>query len=247
MAGPFVSNALDFPNLTVKATPIGADSILIKDSVTGNAEQALISTLPSSGASAKSVFAMGYGNANNDFYYPLSGGPTANTVSLVANTLYCLPIIIPISTLFTKIGVEVTTGSGSTSMRLGIYDNGGTGGYPGARIVDAGTVSTVTGGLVVTATISQTLLGAYWLVGICNSASPIFRAMGGLATLNGQINLSHLLGFVGTAVGTDAVVGLSEASVASYFTALPASLSADTFSVVANGVTPAVSAIFLKV
>lgn len=45
----FWTNALDFPNLTVKGSPIGADSILIADSTTspaGQPKQALISSLP---------------------------------------------------------------------------------------------------------------------------------------------------------------------------------------------------------
>lgn len=43
----FYSNSLNFPNLTVKGSPVGADTILIADSAGGGApKQALISTLP---------------------------------------------------------------------------------------------------------------------------------------------------------------------------------------------------------
>lgn len=53
----FFSNALNFPNLTVKGTPVGADSILISDSAAGGIpKQALISTLPASGAASALVF-----------------------------------------------------------------------------------------------------------------------------------------------------------------------------------------------
>lgn len=41
------TNSLNFPNLTVKAAPVGADIILIADSAAGNEpKQSLISTLP---------------------------------------------------------------------------------------------------------------------------------------------------------------------------------------------------------
>lgn len=43
----FYSNSLNFPNLTVKAAPVGADIILIADSAAANQpKQSLISTLP---------------------------------------------------------------------------------------------------------------------------------------------------------------------------------------------------------
>lgn len=47
MPGPFVTNSLNFPNLTSKASPVGADILLIADSAAGNAvKQCLISSLP---------------------------------------------------------------------------------------------------------------------------------------------------------------------------------------------------------
>lgn len=45
----FYSNSLNFPNLTVKASPTGSDSVLISDAAAGGIpKQALISTLPAS-------------------------------------------------------------------------------------------------------------------------------------------------------------------------------------------------------
>ena len=52
----FVSNSLDFPNLTVKSSPVGADILLIADSAAGNAlKQTLVSDLPFAPASGATV------------------------------------------------------------------------------------------------------------------------------------------------------------------------------------------------
>jgi hypothetical protein len=52
----FVTNSLDFPNLTNKATPIGADIILLADSASGNAvKQTTISALPFAPATGTAV------------------------------------------------------------------------------------------------------------------------------------------------------------------------------------------------
>lgn len=247
------NNALGLFNVTVKTTPIGADLLPIGDSaVTGTPlKQATIANVIAAGggASAKSIFAIGYGNSNNDFYLPTSAVPSTGTFSVVASTLYCMPIIIPISTTFTKIGVEITSANAGAACRLGIYDNTGTGGYPGAKVVDAGTVVTTSNGVVL-ATISQVLQGAYWLVAIQGAGnSTQFRGLGsGIAGSTASVHASHVLGFTGTSTTATAVAGLSEASVSSYFTALPSSLSADTFAVVANASSAASSPlVFLKV
>lgn len=68
----FVTNSLNFPNLTNKATPVGADILLIADSAASNAlKQCLISSLP---------------------FAPLAGGTivnvTAATQALVKGSIY---------------------------------------------------------------------------------------------------------------------------------------------------------------
>lgn len=65
MATPFYSNSLNFPNLTAKGSPVGADSVLISDSAAGGAiKQALISNLPFTSVSFPITLAQGGTNAN---------------------------------------------------------------------------------------------------------------------------------------------------------------------------------------
>lgn len=236
MAGPFVSNPIDFPNLPVKGSPIGADSIPIYDSVAGLFKQALISSLPaSSGNGPTQTF--GIGNALTNFRVPFTSSLSASTIVMVASTLYCMPFNIPFATTFTKIGIEVGVVGASSSTRLGIYDSSGPQGFPGARILDAGTVDTHTSTGLKTITINQLLQGNYWLVQICNATAPQLRAVAGGATVTFP-ETAQCIGATGTAAFTSVAIGLSEASVAGYFTALPSSLAADTFSILpaVNGV-----------
>lgn len=69
----FYSNSLNFPNLTSKATPVGADIIMIGDSAAGNIpKQCLISSLPfapSAGLSIVNVTAATQALAKNSCYF----------------------------------------------------------------------------------------------------------------------------------------------------------------------------------
>lgn len=79
--------------------------------------------------------------------------------------LRCVPIWIPGSIAFSEIGVVLTTvGSANSKIRLGIYGDDGSGAYPGALILDAGTVATIATPGAKAIAISQTLTqGWYWL------------------------------------------------------------------------------------
>lgn len=99
---------------------------------------------------------------------------TTTTAAISANTLYAVPFYVPVSHTYPTINLSVTTGVGGTSIRLGIYsDNAG---YPGALVIDAGTISSA-GVAVGTLTINQLLSsGWYWLVGVGDGA-PTVRAI----------------------------------------------------------------------
>jgi hypothetical protein len=81
------------------------------------------------------------------------------------------PLHIPVACEIGRNACEVTAGGSPNSMvRLGIYADNGFG-YPGARVLDAGTVNGTTTGIKELA-ISQALAaGRYWLVG-CNQGAP---------------------------------------------------------------------------
>ena len=77
-----------------------------------------------------------------------------------------IPVYIPIffgqTTTLDRIAIEVTSAQAATTVRLGIYDNDGTGGAPNTRIADFGTVSSATTG-VKELTISQSVSGLVYL------------------------------------------------------------------------------------
>lgn len=107
--------------------------------------------------------------------------------TLVADRLYAMPFVAPGRTGCTldRLAINVTTGSAGAA-RLGIYNDSS--GYPGTRLLDAGTVDT-TSIAVVSATISQALVpgNRYWLVYVSN-ATPAIRSI--------PVNsCSHALGF----------------------------------------------------
>jgi len=181
--------------------------------------------------------AFGYGNTLTNYTFPVNVASGSTSASpMVANTIYCFPFNITISTTFTSIGLRVNSVSANT-VRLGIYDATGIGGYPGARVLDAGTVSTSGTNGEKTIAISQLLYGNYWLVMISSGAPSINICSTGLIADN-------VIGGVST-TQTSQLMALTKASVGSYFTALPASLSSDTFTYVTT--TTSFFGMFLKV
>jgi hypothetical protein len=56
----FVTNNLDFPNLTVKGTPVGADLVLIADSAASNEiKQATVTSIQGAGTGITAAKAYG--------------------------------------------------------------------------------------------------------------------------------------------------------------------------------------------
>jgi hypothetical protein len=81
----------------------------------------------------------------------------------VEDTTYFQPFFVPVATTFSTIGCQATSAhTGTTSVRLGIYNNGTN--IPTTVALDAGTVSVAVANSVYTITVNQTLQpGWYWL------------------------------------------------------------------------------------
>lgn len=105
-----------------------------------------------------------YGTTPNRWHTSHIGNGQSNTV-MTANTMDAIPFATSQAITLDRIGIYVTTGVANTNARLGIYSDNGSY-YPGALLLDAGTVSTATSSTVVTITISQVLSAnsLYWLV-----------------------------------------------------------------------------------
>lgn len=110
---------------------------------------------------------------NSGYYYtPLLGGTPATGV--VANNLCTyLPIYIGKQSTFDRIAL--TTGpsfSGTSTVRLGIFNNDETTGKPSTLVLDAGTVSCSVANTLHAITINQTLSrNWYWLAAVTQGAA----------------------------------------------------------------------------
>jgi len=108
------------------------------------------------------------GSKSNVWYYL---GQTATTSNAMGNgTLRGMGVYIPTAKTIDRIGAEVTSaGESGSVVRLGIYNDDGTG-YPGALLLDAGTIDG-TSATVQPITISQAVnAGLYWFVAAVQAA-----------------------------------------------------------------------------
>lgn len=151
----------------VNAPDTGADTILFwDDSASEWKNLTLGSGLSISGTTiSATAAATGLGTPvvpwKTGRYYDTSQlwAGTFGNVAAVANRFYATPVFVPNDVTVDRIGVYVTA-TAAGNARLGIYAMG-TDGWPGALILDAGTVATNTGGAK-EITISQALSGGTW-------------------------------------------------------------------------------------
>lgn len=108
------------------------------------------------------------------YYNGNSTSSSAGSVFLAANILRAQPFPVPRLTAFDRISIDVSAPSVGSSVRLGIYNDNGSG-FPGSLVLDAGTVSSASIGTK-EITIAQTLdAGMYWL-GYVSNGAPLITA-----------------------------------------------------------------------
>lgn len=147
-------------SLTEDASPDTANDFLLSYDTSASDVKKV---KPSNIASTVSAYT-GVGYAANRYYFGAAYRPDGSTVALTANRIYYLPFMIGSSETFTRIGVNVNTLAGGTSVRMGIYNAAN--GVPTSLVLDAGTVSSATTGDK-EITISQALTaGTYFLVAV---------------------------------------------------------------------------------
>jgi len=144
------------------------------------------------------IGALGIGNSgHNDKYWTAFAATVSSTFTLSAGRVYYLPFVVGKRTTFTRIGINVTTGSAASQARLGIYRMES--GVPTSRILDAGVVDTATTGEK-EITITQDLApGFYCLAVISDAAIAASRAFFSANFVG------HLLGWVDGAGTTNFV------------------------------------------
>lgn len=175
-----------FQHFTEETSPANDDKIMLQDVSASQTKYVKVSNLPS-GALKNN------GYASNRFYTMLgfdTGGSAAFAVT--ANRLYAHPIVIGASETFTRIGIEITTGTAGNA-RLGIYDIAN--GVPTSLVSDLGTISTASTGEI-ELTISQALTPGVYALAIVFSATPTVQE----PTMNDRSVLFHYIG--GSAIGS---------------------------------------------
>lgn len=116
--------------------------------------------------------------ANARYNNGLAVVSTSTTTAIVINSLRAYPINIPRVMSIDRIAVHITTGT-TGNIRLGIYNDNGSG-LPGTLALDSGNMA-ITGTGVLTATVSITLQpGVYWLAYVTDTANTLagFAASG---------------------------------------------------------------------
>jgi hypothetical protein len=128
------------------------------------------------------------GTDNYDAWYSSpSTGANLTTGAIAANTLYAMPLILPIALRIDRIAINVTT-AGTGSARLGIYKDKL--GYPKKLKYDAGEVDISTTGAKKITGNQKLDPGFYWMVVVSNG-TPTIRCF----TKDG---LQNLLGWSST-------------------------------------------------
>ena len=105
----------------------------------------------------------------------VAAGGIANYVLGAAGRGNISPIWLPTAT-YDRIGVYVSSG-GTATLRLGLYSANATTGLPDTKVLDAGTISTASTGLI-EATISESLGGWYWAAVVTDAYTSTFDLMG---------------------------------------------------------------------
>jgi hypothetical protein len=166
------------------------------------------------------------------FFYGPTGVPSTGTPSVAQLTL--APITLDRLSILQALVAEVTTvGSAGAVVRLGVYGDDGSGLFPGALIVDAGTIdATVLGNSTITLATALVLpAGKYWVGGVTQGAPTTAPAMRVVGTSGGVLMPST------TASSSNIPTGAAQNTVTA---ALPASFTT------AIGFTSAVPRVMLK-
>lgn len=120
---------------------------------------------------------------SGQYYWPCSAGSSsANDVSMTAGSMRAIPWIVPHAVTIVRLGICIdAAGTAGNVVRLGIYSDSGAG-YPGAKLLDAGTVAaSATGSPEITISQALTAGSIVWLVAVAQTATgtaPQFRATG---------------------------------------------------------------------
>lgn len=162
------NNSANLNNLSVKPVPVASDLAIILDNASNNnPKEATLSSFP-----ASTLTNLIYPSNISGNYYPAGLTPNnslqptpGGTIS--TGTLYLIPFIQPLSSTYTKIATQVSSGVASSNIVMGIYaSNTGNNAPTGSPITNSssGSISTASSGLASYTFASAITLaqGIYW-------------------------------------------------------------------------------------
>lgn len=177
-----IFNAVPNDLVTAKGDVIGASASATPARVGVGSNRTVLAAKSGAAAGLSYIRALDNfpkGGANCWYATPYNSRSTA---ALTLNELRLTPLIISETTTFDRIAAEVTTaGAAGSVVRLGVYADDGTG-FPGALVLDAGTINGTSVGAQAL-TISLTLdPGLYWIGAVAQTATATMRTFnpGGL-------------------------------------------------------------------
>lgn len=152
-------------------------------------------------------------------FYP-SPRRVLTTTALPLNELRAVPYRLEMATSFDRIAVEISTAAAGSAVRLGIYaDNGRA--YPGALVLDAGSVAADTVGIKALIIAQALNPGVYWIAAVAQTAGCSVRSY-----VEGDIPAAGLVAF--DTIGNAPFSAPSCYTQAGVTAALPATFSATT-------------------
>lgn len=151
-----------------------------------------------------------------NMYYTGFGYFSSTDSSFTADIITATPFIVPVTTTFTKIGINIT--SAGTNARLGIYNFSN--GLPTTLVLDAGSISVASLGEK-EIVISQSLTAGIYALAVNFSATTSAQT----ADADGTGVTNYFLGFLNGLTGT----GQMSARMSSAFGAMPASFTLSSY------------------
>lgn len=139
------------------------------------------STADGSVTARKLAPSLNWGYLASGNYYFAAGHSNPNTGTLGTGNLRLAPWFVPNPIVLARLGAEVTTvGDAGSKFRLGVYaDNGYS--YPGALLLDAGTIAGDSGTIQEVVVSLALQPGLYWLGGatqVVSVTQPTMRTVG---------------------------------------------------------------------
>lgn len=104
-------------------------------------------------------------------WYTAQGNPVGTANGLTYETLYYVPVWMPAGTVQTLACRNTVAGATGQVVRMGMYGSVATTGFPGALLVDAGTVAATVAGTKEFAVSVAVEPGLYYIAGVIQGAS----------------------------------------------------------------------------